>query len=166
MSSKSRIFAKFISDTAEGSSVDSNGNIIVIGAASVDSNAIISLIDSDYVAARAPASGGGGAAVIAYTYDGTLSVNNGTKRRYISAASTLATADAYVITPSAGTAINLRINKNGSSAGTVSIDSGETSSIDNALNISLAQNDYLTVDITQVGSSTPGSNLYLNLKFS
>lgn len=188
MSSKSRIFAKFISNTAEGSSVDSNGNIIVIGAGSVDSsgiislidsdyiaarapggvdsNAITSLIDSDYVAARAPAGGGGGATVITYSYDGILSNNTGTKRRYISASSTLATADLYAITPSSGSAINLRINKNGSSAGTVTIDSGQTSSINNALNISLAQNDYLTVDITQVGSITAGSDLYMNLKFS
>ena len=189
MATKSRIFAKFISDTAGGSSVDSNGSIVAIGAGSVDSsgiislidsdyiaarapggvdsNAITSLIDSDYVAARAPAGGGGGsAAVITYSYDGILSNNTGTKRRYISASSTLATADLYVITPSSGSAINLRINKNGSSAGTVTIDSGQTSSINNALNISLAQNDYLTVDITQVGSITAGSNLYMNLKFS
>ena len=188
MATKSRIFAKFISDTAGGSSVDSNGSIVAIGAGSVDSsgiislidsdyiaarapggvdsNAVTSLIDSDYVAARAPAGGGGGATVITYSYDGILSNNTGTKRRYISASSTLATADLYVITPSSGSAINLRINKNGSSAGTVTIDSGQTSSINNALNISLAQNDYLTVDITQVGSITAGSNLYMNLKFS
>lgn len=181
-----RIFSASATEVVASTTVDSNGNFIVAPATNeaaitslidsnyvaarapggVDSNAITSLIDSDYVAARAPAGGGGGAAVITYTYDGILSNNIGSKRRYISSTSTLATADLYVITPSSGSAINLRINKNGSSAGTVTIDSGQTSSINNALNISLAQNDYLTVDITQVGSVTPGSNLYMNLKFS
>jgi len=59
--------------------------------------------------------------------------------------------------------VNLTINKNGSSAGTLTIADGTTASLSNTLSVSLAQGDYLTVDITQVGSSTAGSDLYLLL---
>ena len=64
-----------------------------------------------------------------------------------------------------GNDIGLRINKNGTSATTVTITDGTTSAITTP-NVSFVSGDYITVDITSVGSTTAGSNLYMVLKFS
>ena len=98
-----------------------------------------------------------------YSYSGELQVNNGTKRLYVAGNTTLSSADIHLETAAAGASVNLTINKNGLSAGALTIAGGTTSSLSNALSVSLIQGDYLTVDITQVGSSTAGAHLYLLL---
>jgi hypothetical protein len=96
-----------------------------------------------------------------YSYSGELEVNTGAKRFYSPGSYTLSSADIHLGTAAAGSSVNLTINKNGSSAGTLTIAAGSTSSLSNSLSVSLSQGDYLTIDITQVGSSTAGSDLYL-----
>ena len=102
----------------------------------------------------------------AYRFDGTLSTNTGTKRLYLQKAYTLKSVHAYVDTAAAGAAINITVNKNGSSLQTLSIAAGATVSSVTSLNHSVAANNYLTIDITQVGSSTAGENLYLVFTFN
>ena len=102
----------------------------------------------------------------AYRFDGTLSTNTGTKRLYLQKAYTLKSIHAYVDTAAAGAAINITVNKNGSSLQTLSIAAGATVSSVTSLNHSVAANNYLTIDITQVGSSTAGENLYLVFTFN
>jgi len=102
----------------------------------------------------------------AYRFDGTLSTNTGTKRLYLQKAYTLKSIHAYVDTASAGASINITVNKNGSSLQTLSIAAGATVSSVTSLSHSIVANNYLTIDITQVGSSTAGENLYLVFTFN
>ena len=101
-----------------------------------------------------------------YRYDGSLSTNTGTKRLYLQKAYTLKSIHAYVDTASAGAAVNTQIKKNGSNLQAVSIAAGATTASSTSLSHSIAANDYLTIDITQVGSSTAGENLYLVFTFN
>ena len=132
-------------------------------AGGLDSAAVTGLVDSDYVIARAPAGGGG--VQKDYRYTGILYVQNGTSRLYITSNSTLNEINAYIDVGPVGNDIGLRINKNGTSATTVTITDGTTSATTTP-NVSFVSGDYITVDITSVGSTTAGSNLYMVLKFS
>lgn len=100
-----------------------------------------------------------------YSYDGTLSLYTGTKRLYISIACTLSTVDAYLATASVGADVILNIKKNGSSLNTLTITDGNSISENNSFNVSFVKGDYITVDITQIGSSTAGEDLYANFNF-
>lgn len=102
-----------------------------------------------------------------YNYDGTLAVNTGDKRLYMARAGTFGTFDMYVKTAPAGAALTVQINKNGSSIGTGTIADGATSGTGQALSsTSFSAGDYLTVDITQIGSSTAGEDLYINFRIA
>ena len=102
-----------------------------------------------------------------YNYDGTLILNTGDKRLYMARAGTFGTFDMYVKTAPAGAALNVQINKNGSSIGTGTIADGATSGTGQALSsTSFSAGDYLTVDITQIGSSTAGEDLYINFRIA
>ena len=100
-----------------------------------------------------------------YSYDGTLSLNTGTKRLYISIACTLSTVDAYLATAPVGADVILNIKKNGSSLNTLTITDGNSISENNSFNVSFIKGDYITLDITQIGSSTAGEDLYANFNF-
>ena len=100
-----------------------------------------------------------------YSYDGTLSLNTGTKRLYISIACTLSTVDAYLATAPVGADVILNIKKNGSSLNTLTITDGNSISENNSFNVSFTKGDYITLDITQIGSSTAGEDLYANFNF-
>ena len=100
-----------------------------------------------------------------YSYDGTLSLNTGTKRLYISIACTLSTVDVYLATASVGADVILNIKKNGSSLNTLTITDGNSISENNSFNVSFIKGDYITLDITQIGSSTAGEDLYANFNF-
>ena len=101
-----------------------------------------------------------------FNRSGDLAVTTGTQRFYLAAASELNNVEAYVKTAPVGADATLDIIKNGSTnLKTVTISDGNTSSGDNISEIALAEGDYLTVNITQVGSSTAGADLYVNLSF-
>ena len=98
---------------------------------------------------------------------GDLEVTTGTKRWYSpTATTTLSKIIARVDTAPAGSDINITINKNGNSAATLTITDGSTKIINNTPNITMVEDDYLTVDITQVGSSTVGSDLTITFTYS
>tara|TARA_B100002019_G_scaffold293453_1_gene321170 strand:+ start:819 stop:1184 length:366 start_codon:yes stop_codon:yes gene_type:complete len=102
-----------------------------------------------------------------FNRSGNLAVTTGTQRYYLAYASFLKNVEAYVNTAPVGADANISIIKNGSTTiKTLSISAGATSSGDNTTSISLAEGDYLTVDITQIGSSTAGADLYVNLSFN
>ena len=102
-----------------------------------------------------------------FNRSGDLAVTTGTQRYYLAYASFLKNVEAYVKTAPVGADANISIIKNGSTTiKTLSISAGETSSGDNTASIALAEGDYLTVNITQVGSSTACTDLYVNLTFN
>ena len=110
----------------------------------------------------------GGGFIKAYRYDGTLAVNTGSKRLYLHGSFTLNSIDAFVDTAPAGAAATVTLIKNGAGSAfkTITIADGATSSVNNSDTTTFSEGDYITVNITQVGSSTAGANLYLVFSFS
>jgi hypothetical protein len=136
--------------------------IIAEATQGLDSAATINLIDSDYVTARAGASGG---LEKDYRYNGILYPQNGTSRLYLSSNVTLNEVVAFIEVGPVGSDLDLRINKNGVSATTLTITDGATSATTTPT-VSFISGDYITVDITSVGGTTAGANLHMVLKFS
>jgi len=95
---------------------------------------------------------------------GDLTVTTGTKRWYAPRSLTIKDITARVDTAPSGTAINITINKNGSSATTISIADGSTKT-SSSVSVSMLTDDYITVDITQIGSSTAGAELGLTFTY-
>ena len=118
-----------------------------------------------YFAAESGGGGGGGSATKTYIYDGLLSVSTGSDRIYINSITNLSQLDAFVRIAPIGDDIDITINKNGSSVATITIANAATSSVSNSTNVDFAVGDYITVDITSVGTSTAGSDLQLILTF-
>ncbi len=102
----------------------------------------------------------------AYRFNDTLATNTGTKRLYLQKGYSLKKVHAYVDTAPAGSNVNLTIKKNGSNLQNISVLAGQTTASLTSLSHSITANDYLTIDITQVGSSTAGENLYLVFTFN
>jgi hypothetical protein len=95
---------------------------------------------------------------------GDLEATTGTKRWYAPKDLTIKKITARVGTAAAGSSINITVNKNGSSAATTSIAAGSTKQ-ESTVSISLNEDDYLTVDITQVGSTTAGTDLSITFTY-
>lgn len=104
-----------------------------------------------------------GASTKTYVNKGRLRVSNGDERIYISSNSTLSQIDGFAQTAPVGDDITIRINKNGSQAILFAILDGTNSTLETSADVSLLAGDYITVDITSVGSSVPGSDLQLVL---
>lgn len=104
-----------------------------------------------------------------YSYTGTLVVNTGEKRLYMTRTGSFGDFDMFVSTAPSGADLTVQINKNGSQIATGTLSAGDLSSTDNSIPTSQAgfvSGDYLTVDITQIGSSTAGEDLYINFKIT
>lgn len=105
---------------------------------------------------------------------GNLSVAAGTYKWYHDAGAgvvmTLVKARATVVTAPTGAAINLDINKNGSSILssplTIAATAYTGTSSGSFTSATLADGDYLTIDIDQVGSTVPGAGLLVQLTYS
>lgn len=102
---------------------------------------------------------------ISLTQQGTLAVTTGTARWYAPYNLATNSIKAYVETAPVGSAISITVNKNGTSAATPSISAGATTSSEITSAITLSEGDYLTVDITAVGSTTAGENLNIVFKY-
>lgn len=102
---------------------------------------------------------------ISLTQQGTLAVTTGTARWYAPYNLATNSIKAYVETAPVGSAISITVNKNGTSAATPSISAGATTSSEITSAVTLSEGDYLTVDITAVGSTTAGENLNIVFKY-
>ena len=100
-----------------------------------------------------------------FVQDGVLTVNTGTARWYSPRAVTITKIRTHVAISSAGAALNMTLKKNGTSIQTFSIAAGSTTDVTTGLNLSVAEGDYLTIDITQIGSSTAGSDLNVVISY-
>ena len=102
-----------------------------------------------------------------YSYTGTLAVATGDRRLYMTRSGTFGQFDMYVKTAPTGAALNIAVKKNGSSVGTGTIADGASSGTSQSLSTaSFASGDYITVDITQVGSTVAGEDLYINFRIA
>lgn len=107
--------------------------------------------------------GGGEYIPAQFFVEGTIPLFVGTNRSYVYKACTVSSLVISANTAPSGSAINIRINKNGSSLVTGSLAAGSNYQKTTGLNASLAEGDYLTLDVTQVGSAYPGYDLTLKV---
>ena len=94
--------------------------------------------------------------------NGLVTVNTGVGRWYVPAAAVITKIVARVNTAPSGAAMNLVINKvsGGSTTTTaLAIAAGAIKAENNSPSLSLSYDDYITVDVTQVGSSEAGRDL-------
>jgi len=105
---------------------------------------------------------------ITYSKNGVLSASTGNIRRYITEAGTIQSGSnvsiASVGTAPTGSAIALVLKKNGSSIATASISAGSNTATWSFTNTTLAAGDYLTMDVSSVGSTVAGSDLFSTIK--
>ena len=93
---------------------------------------------------------------------GELQVITGSARWYAPQAITVSKITARVSTAPTGSGLTILVKKSGSTASTLTIADAGTSAVDNT-GFSMTANDFLTVDISAIGSTTPGEEL--NLQF-
>jgi hypothetical protein len=100
-----------------------------------------------------------------FNYPGNIIVNNGTIRWWSQGELLISRIRAQVDTDPLGANITIVVRKNGTSVQTVTITAGQSSSQINT-NITTANGDYITVDITNTGLSPVGSNLVVSFLFT
>lgn len=113
--------------------------------------------------------GGVGLGVVSLVQEGTLAVKTGAKRWYAPRNIVVNKIIARVDTASSGASINITINKvsgGTTTTKTMTIAAGSVKAEDTTPNLSLNADDYLTVDITQIGSGEAGENLRLTFTYS
>lgn len=106
-----------------------------------------------------------------YTAAGTLTVKVGTSRLYFEQARTLVSIRASVGTAPVGSSIIVDVKKNGTTIFTTqanrpTIPAGANTSglVTNMDVTAVAAGDYLTVDVAQVGSTTAGADLTVQIR--
>jgi len=113
--------------------------------------------------------GGIGLGVVSLVQEGELLVTTGTKRWYAPRNIVVNKIIARVDTVASGSSINITINKvsgGATTTKTMSIAAGSTKQEDTNPSFSLNADDYMTLDITQVGSSAAGENLRVTFTYS
>ena len=102
--------------------------------------------------------------LITYSATGSIIPYTGTARQYPPNNFTVLSADMWVSEAATGADIIARIRKNGSIIQTLTLAAGQYKQTTTGLNISLLSSDYVTIDVTQVGSIVLGSNLNIRLR--
>lgn len=114
--------------------------------------------------------GGVGLGVVSLVQEGTLTVTTGTKRWYAPRNVVVNKIIARVDSASSGSSINITINKTTSGGATsnitMSIAAGAVKQENTNPGLSLAADDYLTIDITQIGSTNAGEDLRVTFTYS
>jgi hypothetical protein len=104
----------------------------------------------------------GAPSFVQYAYDGDLEVQSGTTKLF-SPDSFSCTSIIGRLGTAADADIDLVINKNDSQTDTLTILSGNTVATDSA-SFTLVPGDYITVDISTVGTSAKGKDLNISFK--
>lgn len=161
MVSKNRLVAEFATNINESGQLTTSGLTADLSSSitsSLDSSEVINLIDSDYVSSRQI----GGTLTVTLLQQGELTITTGSARWYAPAALTISKITARVATAPTGSAVTILVKKDGTTASTLTISDGGTSDIDNT-GFSMTAGQYLTVDVSAVGSTTAGEEL--NIQF-
>ena len=104
---------------------------------------------------------------VSLTQSGDLVATTGTKRWYAPKNLTISNITARVDTAPEGSDINITVNKvSGGTTTTENLSIGASAVKGTAsVSLSMLEDDYLTVDITQVGSTTPGAELRITFTY-
>ena len=97
---------------------------------------------------------------------GTLELTTGTIRWIAPNNINISSTRLTVGTSPAGSSLIATLNKNGTVIDTLTIAAGSSSDVNSGLSLAVSSGDYLTVDITQVGSTTAGSDLNLIVEYT
>lgn len=103
---------------------------------------------------------------LSLTQPGELQIFGGTSRWYPPAPVTLIAIEAYVSVPSVGSDITFDLKKNGITVYSGVIAVGQQRLAPVAISVDLTTDDYLTLDVTGVGSTTPGSDLVVRSRLN
>ncbi len=109
-------------------------------------------------------SGGSSASYVNSAFPGALTITTGTVKWYPPSNITFKNIEMFASTPSTGADITINLLKNGVVVGTYSLPAAQ-GYISQVISFSMIINDYLTIDITGVGSSVSGSDLQIRLTF-
>lgn len=107
---------------------------------------------------------GGSIPTIPYSVSGVLTVANGGLRWYALTDGTISLVHASVGTAPTGSGVTVRVNRNTTSLGTVTIPAGAHTNTFVPASPAYTAGDYFTVDVTAIGSSTPGSDLVVQVR--
>lgn len=108
---------------------------------------------------------GASSSFVQLSQSGNLTVTTGTKRWYAPAVLTISNVVARVGTAPSGSALVVVLKRNGIANSIVTVSSGSFTG-SNSTSISVSEGDYLTVDISSIGSSTAGADLGLNITYT
>lgn len=103
---------------------------------------------------------------IAYTRPGELEVFDGTASWYPPKNIVISTLEAWVGIAPVGDDIVAELELNGVVVESIVIAAGDFRSVSESVAIAVTTLDKLTVNLTQVGTTTPGSDFYLRLGIS
>lgn len=130
---------------------------------------LLSPIDSGDAATKAYVDGQVSDSYITLTHTGTLSAFTGSKRWYAPKNITISRIVVRVDTAPTGSGVVIQINKTSSGVTTnhqLTVADGTTKTTDNSPTLSsMLVDDYLTVDIISVGSTTAGENLTVEITY-
>jgi hypothetical protein len=103
--------------------------------------------------------------IIPYTFQGTLAVTTGVLRIYNNSSSAWVVyrSDVYIATAPVGASAVFGIRKNGAAASITLTAATTVNAANSTTKLTVAVGDYLTVDISSVGSTTAGANAQLVL---
>lgn len=99
-----------------------------------------------------------------FFYGSTLAVTTGVGRDIVMDAGTITDVRAAINTAPTGAAVNLSVKRNGTQFTTLSISAGANSGSVGSLSQAVLAGDYITVDITQIGSTVAGSDLVVKVR--
>lgn len=103
---------------------------------------------------------------ITTTITGDLTLSTGVARYYPPKTITIGTMKGFVGTAPSGTDLIFKLLKNGTIIASCTITDGQfVSSETSGIATELSATDYLTLDITQVGSTVPGSELFVRINY-
>lgn len=102
-----------------------------------------------------------------YKNIGTLSANVGTDKWYVPVKSKITSIISRVeVAPQGNTPLTVAVKINSISTATLSINSGTTVSSLNTSTINVNSNDYITVDVINIGNNVPGSDLTVTFTYT
>jgi hypothetical protein len=117
---------------------------------------------------RGDAGSGGASTVLErhYRKPGVLTVNTGTEKWYVPLDSIITSVKSRVeIAPQGAQPLTVAVKINGVSTATLSINSSTTVSSLNTATINLRSNDYVTVDVLNIGNTVAGSDLTVTFTY-
>lgn len=146
----------------------------ILSAEVVGTDLILTKGNGEEITIPLPEGGGGsGQQLQEFFTSGVLTVSAGTGRFRPPFAINILGVSATIDTPPTGASVIVDMNKNGTSIFTnqanrptiLAGSNGTAAEVTNMDIIAVAAGDYITVDIDQIGSSTPGSNLGVLLRY-